>query len=61
MSEKPYVEYLMEAILDYAAEHEDFDAEFVEDVQYQYERSGSVSDKQLLALQRIADGFDIRV
>lgn len=51
-------EYI-DTIQEWALEHEDFDTSFVDSIAEQLESRGSVTDRQLVALQNIVEKWDM--
>lgn len=51
-------EYI-DTIQEWALEHEDFDTSFVDSIAEQLESRGSVTDRQLAALQNIVEKWDM--
>ena len=49
----------IDIIQEWALEHEDFDTSFVDSIAEQLESRGSVTDRQLAALQNIVEKWDM--
>ena len=59
VSRYDYLEERIETVLNWAADHPDFDLEFVESLKKQLEDRGSFSDKQEEALDNIIEKWRI--
>jgi hypothetical protein len=55
------IEEKLEAVLEWASEHPDFDARFVQDLYDKVQRGHSLSTGQIDALDNIIDGWRIDV
>lgn len=49
----------LDEILTWAEEHPHFETDFIESLKEQFENKGDLSDKQIVALQNIAEKWDI--
>jgi hypothetical protein len=61
LERKTLIEKKLDAILEWAEDHEDFDSSFVESLQNQWEKRGFLSTKQIFAIDNIIERFNIEV